>query len=106
MMAGLKELDNGMQTVATTTRVMENPITKVAVGSFTNPKVLESAPFRQTKFRLLPAAKTFLGTHNTVTFAELSEAIRQAIRERKNEVEEMWGTADFLGILQRPDIVE
>ena len=107
MMAGLMELDEGLQTVAITTQVLEKPVTAVAVGAFTNPRILESAPFRKTKFRLLPAAKSFLGVHQTVSFAELCAAIRQAIRERKTEVEEMWGTADFLGILQRlPEIVQ
>jgi hypothetical protein len=108
MIAGLLQLDNGLSAIAETTQTLEKPLTTVAVQAFTNPRVLEAAPFRQTKFRLLPAAKTFLHLpHNTILFAELGAAIRQAIRERKTEVEEMWGTSDFLGILRRlPEIVE
>ena len=108
MMAGLAQLDEGLHGINATTQTLEHPLTSVAIGSFTNPRVLETAPFRATKFRLRHAAKTFLGTpHHTVAFAELCEAIRKAIRERKEEVETMWGTSEFLGILQKlPDIVE
>jgi hypothetical protein len=107
MMAGLAQLDEGLNSINTTTQILEQPIASVAIQSFTNPRVLEAAPFRATKFRLKPEAKTFLHVHHTVAFAELCEAIRQALRYRKTEVEEMWGTTNFLGILQKlPDIVE
>jgi hypothetical protein len=108
MMTSLAQLDEGLHSINTTTTALEQPLTSVAIGSFTNPRVLEAAPFRATKFRLRHTAKTFLNTpHHTVTFAELCEAIRKAIRERKEEVKTMWGTVEFLGILQKlPDIVE
>jgi hypothetical protein len=108
MMAGLAQLDEGLHFIDTKATSLEQPVSNVAIGSFTNPRILESAPFRETKFRLRHSVKIFLNTpHHTVTFAELGEAIRTAIRERKEEVVTMWGTADFLGILQRlPDIVE
>ena len=103
----LAELDEGLTAMATTTKILEQPMAAVAISAFKNPRVLESAPFRATKFRLRPAAKTFLRTpHHTVTFAELCAAIREAIECKKQKVEAMWGTSDFLGILQRlPDII-
>ena len=98
----LAELDAGLHSMATATGNLEQPVASVAVGSFTNPRVLESAPFRLTAFRLLPEAKAFLGCpHHTVEFRTLCTAIRKVLREKPDEVDRLWGTTDFLGVLQR-----
>ncbi len=104
MTARLAQLDQALDTTAATTQMLEKPVTTVAVSAFTNPRVLESAPFRATQFRLKPAAKTLLGTaHHTVTFAELCAAIRQVLRRDGT----MLGASDFLGVLQHlPEIIE
>lgn len=108
MTSRLAELDEGLQTMSDVTQGLEHPVTTVAIASFTNPRILETAPFRNTKFRLHHDAKEFLETsHHTVTFAEMSEAIRRAIRNKKEEVKRKWGTTDFLGILHNlPSLVE
>ncbi len=116
MTARMAELDHALNTTETVAHTLEHPVTAVAVSAFTNPRVLESAPFRTTKFRLKHAAKVALGApHHTVTFAELCTAIRQA---KKEDLEALWSsslakskagltTSEFLGVLQRlPEIVE
>ncbi len=104
----LAELDTGLESMAVTAGQLEQPVAAVAVGAFTNPRVLEAAPFRGEPFRLLPAAKAFLGcAHHTVSFGDLCEAIRKALRDKPVSVEQQWGTTDFMGVLQRlSDIVE
>ncbi len=105
----LHTIDAGLESMTGATQSLEQPMTAVAIQSFVNPRVLETAPFRQTRFRLRRDAKEFLGMpHHTVTFAELCAAIRLALKTKpKEELESMWGTVDFLGVLQRmQDIVE
>ncbi len=101
----LQAIDAGLDSMATTTQSLEQPMTTVAIQSFVNPRVLETAPFRQTRFRLRKEAKEFLGMpHHTVTFADICAAIR---KKPAAELESMWGTAHLLGILQRlSEIVE
>ena len=82
---------------------LEKPVATVAVSTFVQPRVLESAPFRQTKFRVQPAAQELLGIREVATFAELCQAIRVQIHERREEVERVWGTSNFLEILQQLD---
>ncbi len=103
----LHEIDAGLDSMTGATQSLEQPMTAVAIQSFVNPRVLETAPFRQTRFRLRPAAKVFLGTpHHTVTLAELCAAIRLALKTKpKEELESMWGTVDFLGVLQRISVI-
>ncbi len=105
MSARMAELDHALDTTTTVAHALETPVTAVAVSAFTNPRVLESAPFRATKFRLKHEAKVGLGAqHHSVTFAELCAAIRHA---KKEDLEAMWGTSDFLGVLRHlPSIIE
>lgn len=105
MTARLAELDGGLDAMTSATATLEQPVTSVAVSAFTNPRVLEIAAFRATKFRLKHAAKVALGTpHHIVTFSELCAVIRKM---KKEDLEAVWGTSDFLGVLKRlPDIVE
>lgn len=80
---------------------IETPISVAALGRFKQPAYLEAAPFRSTKFRLLPEARTLLGlSRDTVTFAELCAAIRAA---SKPDLEAMLGVSDFLGVLTHLD---
>ena len=80
---------------------IEHPISVAALGRFKQPAYLESAPFRATKFRVLPDARTLLGLpHSTATFAELCAAIRAA---PKPALEAMLGVSNFLGVLTRLD---
>lgn len=104
MTARLAQLDQALDTTALTTQTLEKPVTTVALASFMNPRVLESAPFRTTKFRLKPVAKELLGVrHHTVTFAELCEAIRHTLQHDGTVL----GVSDFLGVLQHlPEIIE
>lgn len=103
MTARLAQLDQALDTTAATTQTLEKPVTTVVISAFTNPRVLESAPFRATQFRVKPAAKELLNLrHHTVTFAELCAAIRQVLRGGT-----VLGASDFLGVLQCiPDIIE
>ncbi len=104
MTSRLAELDQALDTTTTVVHTLETPVTAVAVSAFTNPRVLESAPFRETKFRLKSSAKALLQTpHHTVTFAELCDAIRKALK-REGDV---LGATEFLSVLQHlPEIIE
>ena len=103
MTARLAELDHALDTTTTVAQTLEQPVTAIAVSAFTNPRVLEAAPFRTTKFRLKPAAKVLLGTpRHTVTFSELCAAVRTTLRTG-----DVLEASDFLGVLQRlPEIIE
>ncbi len=104
MSARMAELDQALDTTAIVAHTLETPVTAVAVSAFTNPRVLESAPFRATKFRLKSSAKALLNTaHHTVTFAELCDAIRKSLGAGGNVL----GATDFLSVLQHlPEIIE
>lgn len=100
-------LDTELGEVATQISTLEKPVATVAVSTFVQPCVLESAPFRQTKFKVRSTARHVLGLPPVATFAQLCEAIRNQLRNRKEEAKLMWGTTDFLAILQNlNDIVE
>jgi hypothetical protein len=103
MTARLAELDHALDTTTTVAQTLEQPVTAMAVSAFTNPRVLEAAPFRATKFRLKPAAKILLdAAHHTVTFAELCAAVRKKLTEG-----DVLGASDFLSVLQHlPEIIE
>jgi hypothetical protein len=86
---------------------LEKPVATVAVATFVQPRVLESAPFRQTKFHVRSTAKHVLSLPAVATFSELCKAIRIQLRERREEAESMWETTNFLEILQKlNDVVE
>lgn len=104
MTTRIAELDQALDTTTATTQRLEKPVTTVAISAFANPRVLESAPFRTTQFRLRPAVKEILNLrHNTVTFAELCAAIRQGLGRDGTVL----GASDFLGVLQHlPEIIE
>jgi hypothetical protein len=104
MTARLAELDGGLDSMAATTATLEQPVTSVAISAFTNPRVLECAPFRSTKFRLKHDAKMALGTpHHTVSFTELCAAVRKTLAIKGDVL----GATKFLEVLQRlSDIVE
>ena len=100
-------MDSELGDVSNQIHTLEKPLATVAVSTFVQPRVLESAPFRQTKFRVRPAARELLGLSEVATFAELCQAIRTQIHERKEEAERVWGSASFLQILQQlPEIIE
>ncbi len=94
-------LDTELGEVANQISTLEKPVATVAVSTFVQPRVLESAPFRQTKFKVRLAARELLGLPQVATFAELCQAIRIQVRDRKEEAERMWGTTAFLTILQQ-----
>ena len=72
----MQELEDTLSDVTHTMTAL--PISTVAIGNFQQPRFLESAPFRQTVFRLRPAAQAEYGlVGNTATFAELCAAIRK-----------------------------
>jgi hypothetical protein len=94
-------LDTELGDVANQIMTLEKPVATMAVSTFVQPRVLESAPFRQTKFKVRLAARELLGLPQVATFAELCQAIRIQVRDRKEEAERMWGTTVFLDILQQ-----
>lgn len=96
-------MDAELGEVANHITVLEKPVATVAVSTFVQPRVLESAPFRQTKFRVRPTAQEVMGLKEVATFAELCQAIRVQIVERKEEAERVWGSTNFLEILQQLD---
>jgi hypothetical protein len=104
MTARLAELDHALDTTTTVAQTLEQPVTAMAVSAFTNPRVLETAPFRTTRFRLKHEAKVLLGAaHHTVTFAELCAAVRAKLAAEGNVL----GASDFLTVLQHlPEIIE
>ncbi len=100
-------LDTELGDVANQIQTLEKPVATVAVSTFVQPRVLESAPFRQTKFKVRTTARHVLGLPAVASFAEVCAALRTQLRERKEEAESMWETTDFLAILQKlNDIVE
>jgi len=102
MTSRLEELDTGLDLMTNMTKSLEYPLTSVAVSSFTNPRILESAPFRSTRFRV--KTNSLIGIpDNTVTFAQLCAAIRRTLRIEKNVL----GATTFLDVLSGlPEIIE
>ncbi len=76
-------LDSGFDTVAKTVHAMEAPVASVQVATFVQPQVLQTAPFRKERFKLLPAAKKMLQCHSVVTFQELCEHVRNYVFTNK-----------------------
>jgi hypothetical protein len=78
----LEELGIGVEDMATSVQSMEAPLSRVAVSTFVQPRVLESAPFRQQRFRWRPEAAAALGVGVEVaTFAEICEVLRRHVLE-------------------------
>ncbi len=104
MTSRLSELDHALDTTTTVAQTLEQPVTAMAVSAFTNPRVLEAAPFRATRFRLKHDAKVLLGTaHHTITFSELCAALRKKLAMDGNVL----GASDFLAVLQHlPELIE
>jgi hypothetical protein len=68
--AGVEGLHKGV-------KQMEAPVTSVAVGSFVQPRFLESAPFRKERFALKEEARRCLGLEKeTAKFSSICTALR------------------------------
>jgi hypothetical protein len=97
-MAAMESVLNG---VDSRLHEIEQPLSVASLGRFIQPSYLETAPFRSTKFRLLPDARTLFSIdRGTVSFAELCTAIRSTAKE---DLERMLGVSDFLSVLTHLD---
>lgn len=90
----LAELDGGFECMESSVRGLEKPALAVTVATYSQPAVLEAAPFRHTRFRWRPeslrALECILGSseggnapleRDTVSFTEICAAVRRGMFE-------------------------
>lgn len=74
------DLDGGLASVETSVRGLEKPALAMTIASYSQPGVLEAAPFRATRFRLKPEAAEVLSvTAGTVSFRDICQTLRSQL---------------------------
>ena len=77
----MERMTDEVETIHSCMSNMDAPVAHVAVGTFVNPRVLESAPFRSEQFRVKREARHMFGISKHVAhFSELCAAIRASGR--------------------------
>lgn len=76
----LAELDDGFECMESSVRRLERPAIGLAVATYSQPAVLEAAPFRHTRFRWRPDVPV-KHTHETVSFTDVCARVRRGMLE-------------------------
>jgi hypothetical protein len=77
------DLDGGLASMESSVRGLERPAIGLTAATYSQPGVLESAPFRKTRFRLRDEGATLFPEvqAGTTTFSEICQAVRKRMLE-------------------------
>lgn len=114
----MEAFDSGVESLHSHVKTMEQPVTSVAVASFSQPSYLESAPFRKELFRIKEQARVVFSLGAVESYSSLCKKIRkhlfehklvdskgtiQLSKEMKDVLETKEETMSFLAILSKLD---
>ncbi len=114
----MEAFDSGVESLHTHVKTMEQPVTSVAVASFSQPSYLESAPFRKELFRIKDQARVVFSLGAVESYSSICKKIRKHLFEHKlvdskgavqltNEMKSLFETDEesmsFLAILSKLD---